>query len=250
MVYLAGAGVVGGGGTRRFTDRELALVLKKASEIEESETPDPGRGLSLADLEEIAREVGISPRAISEAVQSLERERALGSPLRGSPLVRRAVRAVPVELDEATISRLIRLVDERTHGAGAVSEALGSVRWTSSERLKNTQVSITPQQGETTIHVIEKSAPRLRRIFHLVPAAAALMLTLPFGEAIEDASGAALALLAVAVAVVGGAAIGRLTWIWMSENSQNRVDRLAAELSAEAEAAVPRSGTGPSGEVS
>ena len=45
-------------GSRRFTDREVALVLKRASEIDEAEVAGAASGLSLHDLTEIAGEVG------------------------------------------------------------------------------------------------------------------------------------------------------------------------------------------------
>jgi len=48
-------------GSRRFTDREVATLLRKASEIEESEGSPGSGGLSMDDLQEIAREVGIAP---------------------------------------------------------------------------------------------------------------------------------------------------------------------------------------------
>lgn len=125
-------------GSRRFTDQEVALVLRRASELDEAGPSEAsGGGLSLEDLRDIAREVGISPQAIA---------------------------------------RVVRIVDERADSAGSVTEALGSVRWTGSDRLRSTRVSITPAKGETVIEVVEKAEPRLRRIFYFVPAAWGVML--------------------------------------------------------------------------
>ena len=61
--------------TRRFTDQEVALVLRKAAEIDEAEGSEP-KGLSIADLRQIAREVGLSPGAIDRAVAALDKRRA------------------------------------------------------------------------------------------------------------------------------------------------------------------------------
>ena len=44
------------------------MVLRRASEIEERDGSAGSGGLSLDDLQEIAREVGIAPDAISKAV--------------------------------------------------------------------------------------------------------------------------------------------------------------------------------------
>jgi hypothetical protein len=62
--------------SRRFTDREVAMVLKKASEIDESGDAGASGGLSLEDLTDIAGEVGIS---------EVRRERTKSSSPRGRP---------------------------------------------------------------------------------------------------------------------------------------------------------------------
>jgi len=222
--------------SRRYTDREIAVVLRRASEIEEAGGPGGGGALSRVDLEEIAREVGISQQAITRALAELEHRREPGSLALGAPRVRRAVRAVEGELNEDAMARLIRLVDERAEGNGVISEALGSVRWTSSERFGSTQVSITPEGGETTIQVVEKSAGRLKGALHGVPTgwgligAAGVVGTLGI-------AGAGAALIFVAGAGVGLGA-GRLAWNLISSRSARRVERLAGELSREAKEAV------------
>src|SRR4051812_18391869 len=66
---------------RHYDDDEVAAIFRAATEgAEQSESralaersPD---GLSLADLQAIAREVGIAPDAIERAAQSLDRPRA------------------------------------------------------------------------------------------------------------------------------------------------------------------------------
>jgi len=221
--------------TRRFTDREVALVLRKAVEIDESEGSGAGVGLSLQDLREIAREVGISPTAIERAVHRIEGPSTLPALWTGAPLVRKAVRAVPGELDRDAIARLIQVVDERTDTAGTISEAVGSVRWTGSDRFKSSFVSITPGGGETSIQVVEKSVGRLRRIFHFIPAAWGLMLVAPLagGAGVGVAGGIGLA----ALSALAGAGVGRVVWNVLSGQSARRVERLAAALADEARAA-------------
>ena len=218
-------------GSRRFTDREVALVLKKASEIEEGVGSGVSGALSLEDLKEIAKEVGISPEAISKAVAGLDRRREVGPAVWGAPTVRRAAHAVPGELNEEAIGRLIQLVDDRTDTAGAVSEALGSVRWTSSDRFRSTRVSITPESGETTIEVEEKASPRLRRVFQLMPAAWAVMIASPVIAAMDPS---AVGLVAgIGLSVGAGVALGRAAWSSVSARSGRRVERLAQRLARE-----------------
>jgi hypothetical protein len=222
--------------SRRYTDREVAVVLRRASEIEEAGGPGAGGALSRADLEEIAREVGISQEAIGRALAELEHRKEPGALVVGAPRVRRAARAVQGELNEDAMARLIRLVDERAESNGVISEALGSVRWTSSERFGSTQVSITPEAGETRIQVVEKSAARLKGALHGVPAAWGLIGAMGVAGGLGLA-GAGAALLFVAGAGMGLGA-GRLAWNLISARSARRVERLAAELSREAKEAV------------
>lgn len=207
------------------------MVLRKASELDESEGGGPSTGLSQGELIEIAREVGISAGAIDRAVAGLDRGRELGPVLAGAPLVRKAVHAVPSELDERAIARLIQLIDERTDTAGTVSEALGSVRWTSSDRFKSTRVSITAAGGQTSIEVVEKALPRMRRIFHLLPAAWATMIAAPIIGALQLSATGSIA--AVVLSLAAGAGIGRAVWSVLSAASGRRVRRLAEGLASE-----------------
>jgi hypothetical protein len=222
--------------SRRFTDREVALVLRKASEIEESEGTDGRGGLSARDLEEIAREVGISQLAITQAIASLERGETSRRSLLSAPATHRTIRAVEGELSEEAVRRLVRLIDERADQAGVVSEALGSVRWTGSDRIRSTQVSITPEGGETRIQVVEKLAPRIRGAVHGIPIAWGVMIAGPLVEQL-GLSGAGLAAV-VALGAAAGLAAGRVVWGIFSAKSRARVERLTADLTQTAREAA------------
>lgn len=74
---------------RTYSDEEIAAIFEKASKAEATGVPmsGDGKGLSLAALQDIGREVGLSPEAISEAARSLEQtgrpasRRFLGLPI-------------------------------------------------------------------------------------------------------------------------------------------------------------------------
>lgn len=59
---------------RHYTDDEVAAIFERASETEHSGLPAPaeGKGLTLTQLQDIGREVGISPESIALAARSLE----------------------------------------------------------------------------------------------------------------------------------------------------------------------------------
>jgi hypothetical protein len=218
--------------SRRFTDREVAIVLKKAAEIDEEEGTGAAGGLSIDDLKDIAKSVGISPDAIVKAARGLDQRVAPRVLLAGAPLVRRSMRAVQGELGREAIAQLVRRIDEESDSAGAISEALGSVRWTSADRFRSRQITITPADGETRIQVVEKIAPRVRRILHLVPSVWGLAVAGSIVQSNHLAGAAAAAI--VAGVVVAGAGIGRLVYNALSIRSGRRVERLAADLADDA----------------
>ena len=59
---------------RQYNDEEVARIFARASETEHTALPVPaeGKGLTLGALQDIGREVGISPEAISLAARSLD----------------------------------------------------------------------------------------------------------------------------------------------------------------------------------
>jgi hypothetical protein len=59
---------------RRYSDEEIAAIFERAAETERTASPvlAEGQGMTLAALQEIGREVGISPESISHAARSLE----------------------------------------------------------------------------------------------------------------------------------------------------------------------------------
>ncbi|MDX1646179.1 MAG: hypothetical protein R3304_03450 [Longimicrobiales bacterium] len=218
--------------SRRFTDREVAMILERATDLEDAEMAPGARGLSLDDLREIAREVGISDAALTRAVATLDQGRGLRRSVGGAPAVRKSVRAVPGRLGEGDIGRLMRVVDDEVDTTGSITEALGSVRWTGRDRFKSTRVSVTPGEDETVIEVVEKAEPKIRRVTHLLPPAWALMLAAPLVDTLEPGVLGLFTILVAAVAI--GLGVGRGAWTLLSAASGRRVEGWAEDLAEEA----------------
>jgi hypothetical protein len=58
---------------RQFSEEEVAEIFRQASEAESSSNVAPGKGMTLAALQDIGREAGLSPEAIARAANSLDR---------------------------------------------------------------------------------------------------------------------------------------------------------------------------------
>jgi hypothetical protein len=72
---------------RRFTEEEVSEILKRAAELDQSSTSlAPSRGMTLAELESIAREAGISPAAVQQAAKHTEASAQITQRLVGLPI--------------------------------------------------------------------------------------------------------------------------------------------------------------------
>ena len=219
---------------RRFSEREVALVLRKATEMEEHQGTS-GSGLSLEELEQIAGEVGISPALIRRAVAELDTKRARSNPLMGAPLSHEAIRAVAGELGPEETAALIAVVERNSDQLGVVTEALGSTRWTARDRFRTTQVAITSAKGGTTVRVVERASARLKGMLHGIPAAWGAILSIAaLGSAAPESLPFVFALGATLNGALAGGLVGRFVWQRISAARAARVERLAAELALEA----------------
>lgn len=221
---------------RRYTDQEVALVLQRAAEIEEqrSSGPSEARGLTLHELHEIAREVGLSSAVIDEALTALQtRPRSKGGSLLGAPLSYKTIRGVPHHLGDEAFQRLIRVTEDCVDVTGTVTHALGTVRWTSmSSGHKLTQVSLSSSKDETQIRVVQRYPAGLRAILHFLPGA--------WGAALGAAIAASLGVASIGTIGIGvgaatlGIGIGRSIWQMLARRSERQVEKVATALVAAA----------------
>jgi hypothetical protein len=239
--------------SRRFTDQEVAQVLQRATELEDRRPTEAGpvRGLTLADLHEIGREVGLGPDAVDAAVRAIEadaRPRVTAGLV--APLTAKLSWDVPGGLDRADLDRLIRLVEERVDLTGTVTEALGTVRWTTVPRgnkfERTLQVSLTAGEAETRIQVIGRHPASLRGLLHGLPAMWGAMIG---GAVVASAATGLLGAIGAMLVSSGiGLGIGRVIWQAVARWNRRQVHRVATELVDEAtRLAAARAGTGQPG---
>ncbi len=152
---------------RKFNDEEVALIIKRAAELQQTQQADeePSNAMTLAEVEQIAQEAGIDPKLIRQAAHGLERpaEVARPSPWLGAPtrlMFDRVIDGeVPVDEFEPTINEI-----RRTFGDNGIPSVLGkTLAWTSSYqggrrgnsgRMVN--VNVVSRSGATTVRVEEE----------------------------------------------------------------------------------------------
>ena len=149
------------GGRRQYSEDEIAQLMKRASELQNLDEGQHGAGLSLEEVEQIARETGIDPTYVRAAAADLLRiplPKRKGFHFLGGPIFLEAERTVDGPLTDEVWAAI---ADElsRTYRTSGRSQAIGTGReWTygGSRSLREVRVSATPVRGKTRIRITEE----------------------------------------------------------------------------------------------
>lgn len=141
---------------RRYSDKELGLILKLAAQRQESTSDSNSDGLSLAEIQQIASEAGIDPKFITEAASALEAQDVTERPsFLGAPTKFRFERTVAGEVPESEFSEIIEVIRRATGLHGQVNHMLDSLEWKGWDNFdRTTYVTLKGRHAETKIKVI------------------------------------------------------------------------------------------------
>lgn len=155
------------GRERKFSEEEVALIIKRATELQQTEQveQEPSTALSLSQVEQIAKEAGIDPLLVRRAAQGIDHpsESNRPSPWVGAPtrlVFERVVDGeIPVEAYEPLVNEM-----RRTFGDNGIPSVLGrTLAWTTTTtggrhhaRGRQIDVSVISRGGVTTIRVEEE----------------------------------------------------------------------------------------------
>jgi hypothetical protein len=160
--------------SRRFNEKEVALIIKRASELQQNETTaESTTGMSLAELEQVAREAGLDPALVRRAAEDLDTRVTDQTPSRflGAPTALRLERTidgeVPADEYEAMVLEMQRLLGgvgtASTLGRTLQFSLTGATRQHASGRA--VQVTVAPRNGRTTIRIEEPLGPLAGGLF-------------------------------------------------------------------------------------
>jgi len=134
---------------QRFSDQEMALILKRAAELQEGAD---GRGVerSLAEITEIASEVGIDPAFVTEAVAELRRPRVRVGWL-GAPLRFHDEQSVPGTLSPDAIGELVDQSRAELGVHGETKQVFDGVEWRAQSLAGAMIMTVAPRGDGTRI---------------------------------------------------------------------------------------------------
>jgi hypothetical protein len=129
---------------RRFNEDEVAAIFQQASEVlhpPQRQLPSAADGLTLAELQDIGREVGIAPELVAQAAASLT---VVGSPTSrkflGLPIGVGRIVELDRKLSEEEWERLVVDLRQTFDARGRVSQEGSFRQWTNG----NLQVLVEP----------------------------------------------------------------------------------------------------------
>ena len=217
----------------RFSEEEVAAILKAAAEAQYSDNPllPSSGGLTLSELQAIGREVGISPEMIQKSAHRLKQVRPPTRKLLGLPL---GV-AQTVEFDRRLTDREWELIvaDLReTLEAKGVVRQQGSLRqWTNG----NLQALLepTPTGQRLRMRTVKGNAPGLIGAGIVVFTAATAALVTAFATGVTHDTGLMASILTSMTGGAGmfGMSAGRLPgWARRRQQQMDQIAERAALL--------------------
>lgn len=227
---------------KRYSEEEFALILRKASEIQDTRKGGggggTGEGLTLEEIQSIAGEAGIDPGAISRAAALLgtlewEEKTGLAARIFGSPGKYNLSFEVAGRLPPEELGRILELIRKEAAHQGRAAEVLGGVEWKTVGELSAINVNITPRGDSTSIQIVgdRSGAGGVTFIF---PMAGAAILVGALGAAFEPTS--AVGIVSLVSGVLGsGFLFARTLWSISGGKFHRKLARLMNSLSGEVE---------------
>ncbi|MFW5947469.1 MAG: hypothetical protein ACOCUW_03155 [Gemmatimonadota bacterium] len=199
---------------RRYTDAEVRKLLERATQLQQTQpAPAEGSGLTLVQLESIAREAGIDVEAVRRAAAELDAG-AVGvghwsSRLAGAPMGVVLVRSLPGEAAEAAVEATIPLIQAAVDAPGQASRVGRTFTWQSRSQtsLRETRVVIRARNGETRIEVRERYSALAGTIFGSGVGGIGIGVGFGVGAGVGTAIGSALMIFGFPIAALG------VTWL-------------------------------------
>lgn len=217
------------------------MILRKAFELQDPDSgTTPPDGMSLAEIQAVAREVGLDPVVVERAAALVQQHStgALGR-LFGGPTIYELLHSADGEVPREDYGKLVEAIRRVLGHQGEVTELLGSLEWQTVGEPSQIHVTISPRDGRTAVRVFaDRGSAGL--LTYLLPGIAGL-LGIGIGGAILEPT-TLVGVGSLIGASLGGAWVtGRTIWQVTTGRFRVRLDRLMRGLSE----AVDESAKGP-----
>ena len=222
---------------RRYSDEEFALILRKASELQEGSGSPSERGVagrfSLEEIQSIAAEAGIDAGAVARAAsllnaQEWEEKRRLARVFFGESSNVHLDLEVPGRVPPQEMGRILEAVRRVMEHQGEVTTVLGGMEWKTVGQPSAVNVNVSPRGEETSIQIVgdRSAAGAMTFVFPMMGSA---ILIGALGAAFEPQSVMGIVSL-VSGLLGGGFLVSRTLWARGSRRFRRKLARLMEAL--------------------
>jgi hypothetical protein len=225
---------------RRYSDEEFALILRKASELQEGGAKPPAlrTGMSIEEIKSIAVEAGIDPDKVAQAASLLSRSDPPGTAVRlfGGPSSYHLEHTTQGEISQEDLGRLLDVIRKATKHQGQGSHVLDALEWKTIGEPSQIHVNVTPRGGETTIQIIaDRGGTGV--LFFLGTGLPWLIAAVAVGSGLDVTSAAGVA--SILAGAAGGAFLTfRTVWKSTTAGFRRKLTGLMEDLSSAVEGAT------------
>ncbi len=227
---------------RRYSEEDAAAIFQRAAEAQEGRRPQlpSGEGMTLAELQEIGREVGIPSELVAEAARSIDHA---GRPSSRTFLGLTIGVGRTIELDrrlsDSEWEQLVGDLRETFDARGTVRYDGPFRQWTNG----NLQVLLepTPAGHRIRLRTLKGDARALMTAgFGLIGVAAATLIAAAVGGVMGNAWSTAISLSVLGLGVFGVGAIRLPAWARLR---RGQMEAVAARLTVSGQTALPSDGS-------
>lgn len=218
----------------RFPDADVREILSASPSVRIPPAPPGGSdGLTLSDVESIAREAGLDATGIARTAADLVIRRSGG--LAGASRIQ-LTRTVPAAVAERDFGRIADAIEDAAGETGHREVTLGSFHWRTRGGATRLEARVSPQ-GETTTLRVRADGSAVKGLCFMSSIAGALALGGITGAILEPSSVVA-GVGIMAGAATAGVAAGWTAWRVQARRLRERVSRVFAAASASSASVV------------
>lgn len=226
---------------RRYDEEEVALILRNAIDPAYRGPSESSHGLTLAEVKEIAAEVGIDAKVVETAANTLEiRSSRTAHPLLGAPMTYQYEQWVEGRIsaeDYADLMLAIRRVMQRH---GIVNTDRGELDWRAQGGLGGRYVTVRPSGDRTLVRVMGNFRDGALGLFMGAGTMSGIVAL-----ALLKSAGllAVLGLGAAPLVVLAGYLPARLLWQWLARSENRQLIETLQEVTRAVEAKRDQQGS-------
>jgi hypothetical protein len=213
----------------KYTDRQMALILKRAAE-QQAVGDEPAH--SLESIQQIAQQVGIDPRVVADVAANLDSAGG-GSSFFGAPSAYRASRRVPRTAGPIDHAAVLATIRDHLPFAGEAREVGDGIEWHAGPGDNKTVVAISPAADGVVLRIdVRQQGPKVGA--YLAAGTVGFLASL-VSLGLWSGPGLGVGLGVLGVSFAGARAL----WNRHAENRQRRLQRLSDALAEQLKGSEP-----------